>query len=284
MSETPIAYAGCPWPLDLGCIDEEAWAAFPEGVQVYATALASSALYQLSGRRVGGCPITVRPCAGRVCAPVDLLASAGGLAYPGITLAGTWVNNCGCATSQCGHPRDRSVQLPPPIGRVDSIKVDGVDQPLSEFRIDDGMVLVYQGDDPDFVFPATQDLRLRDTEPGTWSVTYLNAYAPDLLAARAVTHLAYEFALSCVGGAAANDCRLPASVRTVVRMGVTMEMNVGVFPEGFTTIPEVDAWISLVNPYQRKSPTRVYSLDLEPPVIQGPTLISGPAPSGGMLP
>lgn len=265
MSETPT-YAGCPWPIDTTCIPAD-WNNIPAETQTYAVALASSSLHTLTARRVGGCPITIRPCLQTTCyAPYRNIRGW----YPGITVDGSWVNSCGCS-APCSHPADRSVALPPPVGRVDSIKVDGVALDLADFRLDDGHVIVYDGNG-DFTFPSEQDLRLSDSEPGTWSITYLNGARPDLLAARAAALMAWEFAKACVDDRSLGECRLPSNVRAITRTGVTMELNAGLWPDGFVGIEEIDAWIATVNPHQRKSQTRIYSPDLPAPHIQGPRL------------
>jgi hypothetical protein len=258
MSISP--YSGCPWDLDLTCIDVDQWNGFDPAVKTLATALASASLSALSAYRVGGCPITVRP--GRqnsCCIPAyDTYGPRGSMYSPGVNVAGLWINTCGCNTG-CDHGPSCSVRLPAPVGRLDEIRIDGVVLDLTDFRVDNGNLLVYGGNG---------DCPLPDTEVGTWSVTYLNSFAPDLLAQQAAAKLAFEFALSC-GDDLHGQCRLPSGVTTIVRTGVTMEMAAGLFPEGFTGIPSIDAWISLVNPRTRKTQTRVSSPDVKGPYIQG---------------
>lgn len=270
MSEEQLPFAGCPFPLDLTCVDAEAWNDFDPAVQALATALATASLRSLTAYRVGGCPITVRPCRDGGCQPVS--GPYGGYwMRPGLTQGGQWVNNCGCGPS-CQHDPRTAVTLPAPVGRVDSIKVDGTEKVLSDFRLDNGNILVYQGDDG-FEFPTAQDLRLADTEVGTWSVTYLNAIVPDVLAAQAAARLAFEFAVACGGSSAGNrKCKLPNNVVALTRTGVSMEFKATAWPGGLTGVNEVDAWIFAVNPTGRKGQTRVLSLDLPGPVIQGRSL------------
>ena len=94
-------------------------------------ALASATLRRLTGYRVGGCPITVRPCK-RGCADLlmtrsyyDMLSMGYGVSFwPHISGEGLWVNSCGCATD-CSCEALCSIKLPAPVGRVDAVKIDG---------------------------------------------------------------------------------------------------------------------------------------------------------------
>lgn len=275
MSVDPLPYGGCPWPVDASCVPAD-WGELPAEVRSYATALASQVLTSLTAGRVGGCPITVRPSRSNPCLPAYEAFMTSPWMRPGIDARGLWINSC----DRAGSVSACEVALPAPVGRVDAVKVDGVAQPLADYRLDEGNVLVYQGAGP-CPFPAYQDLALPDTAAGTWSVTYLNAMVPDGLAARVVTALAYEFALACSGEK--KKCRLPANVATIVRTGVTMTMTNKMFPEGRTGLPEVDAWVSSINPRGRRQQTRVYSPDAPGPRIQGPTLGAASTP-GGLLP
>jgi hypothetical protein len=58
-------------------------------------------------------------------------------------------------------------------------------------------------------------------------------------------------------------------VVSVVRTGVTLTLNAGVWPSGTTGIREIDSWIYLYNPDGRKGQTRVLSLDTPPVHVQG---------------
>src|SRR5690606_29937777 len=103
------------------------------------------------------------------------------------------------------------------------------------------IVYIGGGDCP---FPACQDLSAAPGDPDTFTVTYINGYPPDDLAAYAVGVLAMEYAKACSG----TKCRLPIGTTSVVRQGVSIEIATGSFPNGMTGIREVDAWISLWRP------------------------------------
>lgn len=266
MTELVPEYDGCEWPLDPGCFSDE-WTSYGEAVRQRAWALASSSMRALTAYRVGGCPITVRPCKPNVpciLPSYDAWIAAGGWMAPGITADGLWVNSCGCG-GPCSCSALCEVRLPAPIGEVYSVKVGGAELPLTDFRIDNRRILVYTGTG-DCPFAATQDLNLPDTAPDTWSVTYLNAYPVDQNGAYAAARLALEFAKACEG----KNCKLPAGVSQVVRQGVSFTVNTGLFSEGVTGIREIDAYISTVNPDKRKSQTKIWYPGMNRPRVSAP--------------
>jgi hypothetical protein len=234
--------------VDPACFSDE-WEAMDSDVQERALALASATLHRLTGRRVTNCPITVRPNAGNgACfVPYNGYSHYGVGAFgPGMNAAGQWVNNCG---PTCSNPKV-SVRLPRPVGRVDEVKVDGVVVPPADYQIMDGNMLVYIGSGAGW--PVSQDPYEPDTEVGTMSVTYINGYPPDLLAATAAGTLAMEYAKACTG----RKCRLPSGVTAIVRQGVAMEIDPGLYINGSTGIREVDVFIGLWNP-RNQEPSRI---------------------------
>lgn len=233
-------YAGCPWPADPACFTEE-WEALDEGVRTRSLALASSSLEGLTAGRVGGCPITVRPCSRRACSPA-WAHSGGGPFYPNLW-NGQWFNTCTCG-STCGCSTMCEISLRAPVGRIEEIKVDGVALDLADFRLDNGHIIVWQGEG-ECPMPASQNLSLPDTAEGTFSITYLNAYPVDGMGAQAVALLAMEFAKACQPK---GKCALPRGVTDVVRNGLTFSVQVGLFPNNQTGIDTVDAFIRRYNP------------------------------------
>lgn len=233
-------YAGCLWPADPACFTSE-WEALDEGVRVRALALASSSLEGLTAGRVGGCPITVRPCSRRACSPA-WAHSGGGPFYPN-NFGGQWFNTCMCSGT-CSCTTMCEISLRAPVGRVDEVKVDGVPLDLADFRLDNGHILVWQGEG-DCPMPASQNLSLPDTAEGTFSITYLNAYSVDATGAAAVALLAMEFSKACTGR---GKCSLPRNVTDVVRNGITFSVQAGLFPGGQTNIDTVDAFVRRYNP------------------------------------
>jgi hypothetical protein len=243
------------WPLDPACLTTE-WDAFSPEVKDRAHLLAVQTLRHLTAYRVGGCPITVRPCKPECC-PLGYsnFSWAGQPFYPQ-NWGGLWTN-CGCQGS-CTCKAACEIKLPAPIGDLVEVKADGVVVPLTDFRVDNSNTLVYQGSD-DCPFNMAQDLSLPDTEVGTWSITYVNSHLPDATAEYAAGILAVEFGQACTGG----KCALPKNVVSMVRNGVSYEIAPGMFPDGFTGIKTVDAFIGQWKPLGSPQwQMRVYSPDV----------------------
>jgi hypothetical protein len=260
MTTEPIpAPAVCPWPIDDTCLPPE-WDTLDEPTKDRSIAFASATLHRLTGYRVGGCPVTVRPCRSS-CTDTSVLPSYwyyGGHFLPHIAAGGVWVNSCGC-TTDCSCEELCEVSLPPPVGEVQEVVVDGT---LITDYVVSGNKVTWVGDG-ECPWPTCQDLTLPDTEVGTFSITYLNSWPVDGLGAYAAGILAGEFAKACTG----TKCRLPANVTTVSRQGITYDVAAGTFPNGTTGIREVDAFIGMWNPSALRQQTRVWSPDLRTPRV-----------------
>ena len=218
----------CSWEPDPACLGDE-WDAFTTEVQERALMLASSSIQMLTYYRVGTCPVTIRPC------PTEPRCGCGW--NPHIR-NGQWFNNCPHETV-CAPLSE--VDIPGPVGYIDSLLIDGdeVDITTGDWRLDDGHLLVWQGEG-DSPIPSTQDLNKPDTAVGTWSITYSQSY-PVLADGRlAVAYLAAEFAKACQPK---GKCRLPRGVTSVVRNGVSFSIEAGLFPGGLTGIDIVDQYI-----------------------------------------
>src|SRR5262245_23190612 len=62
-ADPPIpAYPELCWPVDHACLGEDWWTTYDQMTRARADALAIQTLRSLTGYRVGGCPITLRPC------------------------------------------------------------------------------------------------------------------------------------------------------------------------------------------------------------------------------
>lgn len=252
MSEPIPEYGGCPWPVDPACLTED-WLALEPEVQERSLALASETLRRLTGYRVGECPIKVRPCVSGGCWSAFVPYQGYGPFTPGLNVAGQWVNGCRCGGNSCATSCE--VNLPRPVGRVDEVKVDGVVLDESDYEIQNGHILVWIGGG-DCPWPTTQDFSKPDTQEGTFSITYLNAYPVDSIGAHAAGLLAMEFSKACRG----KTCSLPPTVTEVVRNGVSFVIAPGSFPGGFTGLRVVDAYISLWrNENSPLEPSRVWT-------------------------
>jgi hypothetical protein len=251
------------WPVVVLCNDDYE-TEFDEEIRAYAETLAGRTMRQLTGYSVGGCPITVRPCAARCVQQGAYLTAGptGAYATPGlgpfINASGAWVNGCGCVPSSCSCKRLHEVHLDSPVGDVVQVKIDGSVLEPAAYRVDDGYKLVRLDG---HAWPACQDMAAADTEPGTFSVTYLNARPVTRAGAVAAGVLANEFAKACKGKA----CSLPRGVTQIVRQGVTLNLETGVFPDRRTGIQAVDAYLDAVNPHKLVTPPIVYSPDLPRP-------------------
>lgn len=237
----------CLWPLDPACL-EISWEALDPEVKDRAQMLASMTLFVLCGQRVGGCPVTVRPSLEQ------------GRCYIGPEPIGPGDLALAPYTYMGGALLDRGVLLPPPVIALVEVTVDGVALNLSDFRIDDGRRLVWQGEGASPI-PVRQNLSRPAGEPGTFTVTYQDTYPVSPAGAYAAGALAMEYAKACTG----SKCRLPTNVTTLVRQGVTMNFTEGVFPKGRTTIPEVDRFIGLWNPRGQRREAQVWSPHLTSP-------------------
>lgn len=254
----------CTWEPDPACLGAD-WDALEPQEQERALMLATSSLLNLTYNRVGTCPITIRPC------PQTRRCGCG---WNPRILNGVWVNGGDCRHGTSCTPLSQ-YEIPGPVGYVDSLMIDGVVQDLwsGDWRLDDGYILVWQGEGPS-PLPSTQDLDKPDGEPGTWSLTYSKSY-PVLADARlAVAYLAMEFAKACKPK---GKCALPRGVRSVVRNGVTFSIEAGLFPNGLTGIEMVDQFILKWAP--AGSPTRsatVFNPAKRPPRVVSAVPARGP--------
>ena len=274
MSELPDLPDFC-WPINHSCdpnwdaltdpdspAGEDNPPVYTDEAKAIADALAGQTLRYLTGYRVGGCPVTVRPCR-EACIdptwrtfPVAWDGTGGAPWFP-VNWAGSWLNvGCGCAGG-CGCTTVSEVVLAGPVGAIAAVKVDGVVVDPSLYQVQQGNRLVSLG----APWPLCQDLTKPDTEEGTWSVSYTAGAAVDGLGAWVAGILASEYVKACSG----QECRLPAGVTTVVRDGVTLDLGPGSFPGNRTGIREVDDWVARWNPNGLRAPSQVFSLDLHRP-------------------
>ena len=207
----------CTWEPDLSVLPDN-WQtddAFTDEQRERALMLATSSLLTLTLNRVGTCPITYRPTHDSRC----------GCGWNPHIRDGVWRNAC-----PSGKPSE--IDLPGPVGYVESMKIDGAEVDLwgGDWRLDDGHLLVWQGAGESPI-PTDQDLSKPDTEPGTYSITYSRSHALEPDGNIAVALLAQEF-LSAMKPK--GKCSLPKGVREITRMGVSMTIEAGLFPRGRT--------------------------------------------------
>lgn len=112
-------------------------------------------------------------------------------------------------------------------------------------------------------WPKCQDLSLPDTAIGTWSITFKHGIPLPLELRYAAADLALEVAKACNGDA----CTLPSGVTSVVRQGVSYDIERGLelSPQGAIrkfNISSVDSIIATLNPYGVVAPMQIVSPDL----------------------
>ena len=242
----------------------EEFAELNQAVVERSEALAWSVLSALTGYRVSICPVTIRPCSKRCSigtwdvAPVNdahFAGAPGGSPFAPFISGGNWYNACGCAgPSDCSCTSLCEVIMPNEVGSITEVWLDGAVLPSTAYRVDDGRKVVLVNGD---CFPACQDMSINDPAQGGVWITYYPGVAPNDLLRYAAGVLAAEFYLACSG----KECRLPNGVTSIVRSGMSMTVQTGLFSDNVTGITEVDAIIRIYNPYGLKSRPRVMSPD-----------------------
>lgn len=201
--------------------------------------MATDVLYELSGRQFPGqCTDTVRPC------------------VPS--------SSCGCR-SDCTCLGSRQIELGVwPLVAVSQVKLDGVVLDSGRYRVDDYRYLVRlpDADGTNPGWPTAQRLDLGDDQQDTWSVTFSWGLDPPTMGVKAAAVLACELALAC-DPENADNCRLPKSVTSVTREGVTLAMtDLGsLLSENRTGIPEVDLFLRASNPHRLRRRASAWSPD-----------------------
>ncbi|MDX3345876.1 hypothetical protein PV387_03355 [Streptomyces sp. ME02-6987-2C] len=264
----PIQMGPCdPWPTRL-CCDVEGKE--PEEVARW-TLVASQILFSLSGRRIGPCPVTVRPCR-RACLEsasfVSFQTGTGtGPWIPYVGVDGMWRNAsvCGCR-SDCSCGELCEVYLPGPVYDVTEVNVDGQVLAPEQYRVDAPGRLVRVGGG---CWPDCQDMAAPPGDPDTFAVAYRIGLPVDEAAIAAVSELTCHLLKGC-GGSESCGCNANRNIVRYSRQGVDLEMPDPqvVYSQGRTGLPIVDAWLMAVNPNRLDSPSRVYSPDFRQPRVQ----------------
>lgn len=259
----PAGGSCVPFTPDLGCIGDEEWEAFGPEVQARAVDLAWASMKFLSGGRLGYCAVTARPCKAG-CRDAGW-ATPYGAAFVPVQSGGEWFNlACGCgASGDCGCSVVCEVAFPGAVAMVTEVLLGGATLDPTAYRLLDANRLVRTDGD---CWPVCQDLAAAPTEAGTFAVSYVPGIVPGPAGLWAVGLLAVEFARACTGG----KCRLPSSVTSLSRQGVSFEFSQGMFAGGMTGIREVDAYVMSINPTHLKQPPRVWSPDLRTPAYERP--------------
>ena len=144
--------------------------------------------------------------------------------------------------------------MPGPVARINEVWLDGAELPTDAFRIDNlNRIVRVDGE----CFPSCQNMNAEVGQPGSFSIEYVPGIVPDEAGLWAAGILACEFSKACTGA----KCRLPSSVTSITRQGVTMQMSEGMFSNNLTGIREVDAYLVSINPNGHRIPPMVWSPD-----------------------
>lgn len=235
------------WPVTWP--DQAAADAADPAAKALAEQYAGACMTFLTLARVGGSPVTIMPAphqrrAGYYAWWEPFPGNLWGNFYPGEV----YPSSTDLHTA-LGVNRTEAIVLPGPVGAVTDVRIDGAVLDPGAYRIEDGNHLVRTDGG---LWPAAQG--------ENFTVTYLNSHEVDTMGRYAAGVMAGEWLK--LFSKAKGGCRLPSSVTTVSRAGITMEIARGMFPDGLTGIPEIDAYIMLWNPHGLRVAPRVYSPDL----------------------
>ena len=266
-----ITYPTAPWPTlpgspPSGLCDLSVESPAITGLAAQA---ATNVLWSLTGMRFGTTQIKLRPCI-RPC----LLTSFPGYGldpWPGVGWGsllyggGTWGwgavgVGCGQCGDDCGCGSLSEIVLPAPVNQIVEVRMDGAVITGSAYRLDNNRRLVRRDG---LIWPSCQNLRLDDTQPGTFSVTatYGEDVPPD--AAWAVSELMCEFIRSFHG----EDCNLPPNVTALTQQGVSISMpdlTTAFAKDRLTGLRRVDMFVRTYNPAGIHRRARAYSVDRTP--------------------
>jgi len=167
---------------------------------------------------------------------------------------GQWYNQR-CGDTGCSCVPLSEVVFPGKVAEVTGVLVDGAVLAETSYRLDNGNRLVRTDGGK---WPACQDMRLAENAYGAFAVHYMPGIKPSNDGLWAAGVLAYEFSKACVG----DKCRLPSSVTSVVRQGVSMQFDNSMFSNKQTGIREVDAYVLSINPHGLKTPPLIWSPDM----------------------
>lgn len=270
--EWPVSYADCdpadeegalPAPLD----------EMPDAQVADVEEMAATYLWNWTGRRLGLCPVIVRPCRQDCWQGLSTwtggdpkLTSGGGYSAPfgPALIGGEWFNlGCGRCGDNCSCSNTPTLRLPGPIDSITEVRIDGEALPAdgSAYKVFNHRLLTrVDGGE----WPTCQDLEADPDDPenaaGSFQVSYVRGIPVPVGGQYAAGTLAVELAKALCND---SSCQLPRRVQTVSRQGVTVAMldSFDDIDTGHTGIWSIDSWIASIT----KTPTgggRVYSPDI----------------------
>jgi hypothetical protein len=268
----PVSYAGCVAPpfsdgsaeapsnVITDTTGESIDDTSPSDDQLLFESIATTYLWEWTGRRYGLCTELIRPCR-RNCEQIPTFWAQSpevaryGLVTGSMTgLAGGWLplflfgglGLLGCGScgqqDQCSCKFVSSLRLPGPVASVTEILVNGSVLSTADYRLDGPRLVRTDGGH----WPECQDMSLDTSQSDTWSIEYQRGLAVPPGGQVAAGVLAAELAKAACGD---NSCALPQRVQTITRQGVTIAMLddfKNSLDSGYTGIWVVDSWISSV--------------------------------------
>lgn len=246
----------CEWPVDRTCLpdlpaDDDTTYAVRAREQDIAANLAVQTLFALSGRQFGVCEVTARPCVERSesrwrgAHPYDQSVSP----YIPTFEFGHWVNYpCGCRGERCHLGGPRVAHLAGPVDSIVTVTIGTEVQDEATYTLEGDVLYRVGGKWP------RQDLGRPLGEDHTWSVVYDKGNPVPFGVDKLTGQLAGEFINACAG----NKCRLPKTVVSTTRQGVSHVFDPSrMLTMGFTGLTEVDSWIAAINPMRLAQGPRV---------------------------
>lgn len=134
----------------------------------------------------------------------------------------------------------RTIPLWGPKLEVIQVAIDGVVINPSQYKLVDGTDLVRLSGE----WPTSNDLRLADGAPGTFTITIQVGEAPDELARQACVELVAELAQDELSN---GDSNLPAGARSTNLQGVSVELEdrAAALRENASTLPRVLRFLAI---------------------------------------
>lgn len=228
---------------------------------------ASEILYELSGRIFSGqCgPETIRPLA----RPTDIDTRFSWFGGMGFDTSWGYANQYDSVPGVCSHYG--SINSPEidlgayPVTEITLVKIDGEVISADEYELRDYKTLVRMRPTTSSVptdrwgWPTGQIQDLPDTQPGTFSVTYLYGQPPPASGLLAARKLAEYLVLPQFG----DNTKYPRRTTAVTRQGVSSRTTdvVDMLTKGSLGIYEVDVFLNAVNPNRNQRQARVWSPD-----------------------
>lgn len=209
---------------------------------------ASHCMTALTLHRVGGNPVTIMPAQRERVTGYHQTYTVSGVPLSSFHLSLATVSSEDLLSSY-RVDQVEAIELPGPVGDILQVRVDDITLPSTAYQVEDGRYLV-----------RVDGGRWPTTSGDHFTVTYRNSHPVDEMGSYAAGVLANEWLTLFTN--TNKKCRLPSSATSVSRQGISIELATGMFPQGVTGLPEIDAYLMLWNPFGLKVAPKVYSPDM----------------------